>query len=83
MRVPSLAERASGEVRGSALVEVFLAGRPPQYRTELVEALLLPRSVCPLVSIRRELVNDGASERITADTVRNWWGRQPEYLETK
>jgi hypothetical protein len=81
--VPSLAERASGELKGSALVDSFLAGRTAEYRSELIEALRLPRTVCTLVAIRRELVNDGASERINADTIRNWWTRQPEHLETK
>lgn len=77
----SLADRASGGLRGSALIDAFLAGRPPQYRTELVEALKLPRAACSLVAIRRELVNDGADARLTADNVRKWWHRQPEYME--
>lgn len=79
--MPSLAERASGELRGIAIVDAFVASKPPQYRTELVEALSLPRSVCSLVRIRQELTIDGAPENLTEDTLRRWWNRQPEHRQ--
>lgn len=75
----TLAERA-GTVRGSAIVDLFIASRPnpDKYRAELVEALRLPRTQCSFASLARELRVDGAPTALTNDVLRAWWPKQPE-----
>jgi uncharacterized membrane protein len=79
----TLAERA-GAVKGSAIVDLFIASRPDpdQYRSELVEALRLPRAQCSFASLARELRVDGAPTTLTNEVLRVWWPKQPEYQET-